>query len=154
MKKFRYWLIALVVVLDQAVKAYIRGRMYVGESLPVLKDIFHVTYVQNRGAAFNMMTGAESLLTVLPAALMIFGIWYMEKHKDEHWSLTLAICLIVAGGVGNLIDRLTRGFVTDMLDFRFWPVFNVADVAVCIGAGFLVIYTLFFYGKGKETNNE
>ena len=68
-------------------------------------------------------------------------------------SYTLSLCLIISGGLGNLIDRVFMGFVTDMFDFRIWPVFNVADIAVCLGAGFLILYTLAFYGKTSEANN-
>ena len=75
----------------------------------------------------------------------------MEKHKKEHWTLTLSLSLIIAGGIGNLIDRLSLGFVTDMLDFKIWsPVFNVADIGVCVGVGFLILYTLVFYGKTEK----
>ena len=69
---------------------------------------------------------------------------YMERHLTDHWSLPLSLCLIIGGGIGNLIDRIFLGFVTDMIDFRFFPVFNIADIAVCVGAGFLILYTLFF----------
>ena len=65
-------------------------------------------------------------------------------------ALVLSLCLIIAGGLGNLIDRIALGFVTDMFDFHFWPVFNVADISVCVGAGFLVLYTLVFYGKTEK----
>ncbi len=154
MIKLRYLLIAVIVLLDQIVKFAVRALMYIGESVPVLENVFHITYVQNRGAAFSMFSGARFILIILPAAAIFAAIWYMEKNKKEHWSLSLSLCLIIAGGLGNLIDRLFLGFVTDMFDFRIWPVFNIADIAVCVGAGFLILYTLAFYGKNDKKTED
>jgi signal peptidase II len=153
MSKIRYLLIVAIVLLDQITKFSVRGLMYIGESIPVIEDIFHITYVQNRGAAFSLFSGSGVMLIIIPIAALLLAIWYMEKHKGEHWTLTLSLCLIISGGLGNLIDRVFMGFVTDMFDFRIWPVFNVADIAVCLGAGFLILYTLAFYGKTSEANN-
>lgn len=153
MRKLRYLLIVGLIFLDQALKAFIRTSMYAGESIPVVKDIFHITYVQNTGAAFSIFAGARIMLIIIPAAAMAVGVWYMEKHLNEHWTLTLSLSLIIAGGLANLIDRIALGFVTDMFDFRVFPVFNIADIAVCVGAGFLMLYTLFFYGKIKQEDN-
>lgn len=153
MSKIRYLLIVVIVLLDQITKFSVRGLMYIGESIPVIEDIFHITYVQNRGAAFSLFSGSGVMLIIIPIAALSLAIWYMEKHKSEHWTLTLSLCLIISGGLGNLIDRVFMGFVTDMFDFRIWPVFNVADIAVCLGAGFLILYTLAFYGKTSEANN-
>lgn len=133
-----------IIVLDQIIKVLIRSTMYIGESVPVIKEVFHITYVQNRGGAFSILSGQGLILTVVPLAAIIFAIWYMEKHLNEHWSLFLSLSLIIGGGIGNLIDRILLGFVTDMIDFRFFPVFNIADIAVCVGAGFLILYTLIF----------
>lgn len=124
-----------------------------GQSLPVIEEVFHITYVQNRGAAFNMLTGQGLILIIVPAVAIAIAIWFMEKNLKEHWTLLSALVLIIAGGIGNLIDRSLMGFVTDMFDFRFWPVFNVADIAVCVGAGLLIFYTLIFSDK-KETGED
>ena len=154
MKKYRYLWIVGIILIDQIVKYIIRSAMYVGESIPVVRDVFHITYVQNRGAAFNMLDGQSLILTLVPAVAIIVAIWYMEKHLNEHWTLVLSLGLVISGGIGNLIDRTILGFVTDMLDFRFWPVFNVADIAVCVGAGFLILYTLLFYEEKEKNENE
>ena len=154
MKKYRYLWIVGIILIDQIVKYIIRSAMYIGESIPVVRDVFHITYVQNRGAAFNMLDGQSLILTLVPAVAIIVAIWYMEKHLNEHWTLILSLGLVISGGIGNLIDRTILGFVTDMLDFRFWPVFNVADIAVCVGAGFLILYTLLFYEEKEKNENE
>ena len=129
--------------------------MYIGQSIPVIKDIFHITYVQNRGAAFNMLDGKSLVLILIPAIAIAIGVWYMEKHLEEHWTLLVSLVLVIAGGIGNLIDRCFMGFVTDMFDFRIWPVFNIADIAVCVGAGLLILYTFAFYEEKEiEEDNE
>ena len=154
MVKFRYLLIAGIILLDQIVKFAVRELMYVGESIPVIENVFHLTYVQNKGAAFSLFSGSGFMLLVLPVIALAVAVWYMETHKDVHWTLPLSLSLIIAGGLGNLIDRLFLGYVTDMIDFKIWsPVFNIADIAVCVGAGFLILYTLAFYGKDGKIDN-
>lgn len=138
-----------ILALDQIVKAVVRIVMYVGESFPVIEDVFHITYVQNRGAAFSMFSGQWFVLILIPVVAMLAAVWYWKNHPDEHWTLDLALSLIISGGIGNLIDRVIFGYVTDMFDFRIWPVFNVADIAVCVGAGFLILYTICYYDKKK-----
>ncbi len=150
MVKFRYLLAAGIIIIDQIVKYAVRTFMYLGESIPIIEDVFHLTYVQNRGAAFSILSGSRIFLIAVPLIAIAVAIWYLERHKSAHWTLALSLCLIIAGGLGNLIDRITLGFVTDMFDFHFWPVFNVADISVCVGAGFLVLYTLVFYGKTEK----
>ena len=154
MKNNRYYWIAGIILLDQIVKLIVRSSMYIGQSIPVIKDIFHITYVQNRGAAFNMLDGKSLVLILVPAIAIAIGVWYMEKHLEEHWTLLVSLVLVIAGGIGNLIDRCFMGFVTDMFDFRIWPVFNIADIAVCVGAGLLILYTFALYEEKeiKEDN--
>ncbi len=150
MVKFRYLLAAGIIIIDQIVKYAVRTFMYLGESIPVIEDVFHLTYVQNRGAAFSILSGSRIFLIAVPLIAIAVAIWYLERHKSAHWTLALSLSMIIAGGLGNLIDRIALGFVTDMFDFHFWPVFNVADISVCVGAGFLVLYTLVFYGKTEK----
>ena len=154
MKKLRYLVIALVLIVDYVLKAYIRETMYAGQSFPVIKGIFSITYVQNRGAAFSIMEGQEMLLTLLPAAALVIAVIYMEKLRHEHWTMLLALQLIIAGGAGNLIDRVARGFVTDMFDFHFWPVFNIADIAIVTGCGFLILFMFKFDESAKKEKEE
>ncbi len=154
MKKSRYLWIVAIILFDQIVKYAIRSTMYVGQTIPILDDIFHITYVQNRGAAFNMLDGKSLILIMVPAVAICVAIWYMEKHLEEHWTLLVSLLLIISGGIGNLIDRCFMGFVTDMFDFRIWPVFNVADIAVCVGAGILILYTFAFYEEKENKEDE
>ncbi|MGL5650391.1 MAG: signal peptidase II [Paraclostridium sp.] len=114
-------------------------------SIPIIKDIFHLTYVENRGAAFGMFQNNQIIFVVVALAACIFGLYYLYK-KQLNLLGKSAIILIIAGAIGNLIDRVRLGFVVDYFDFRIvWNyVFNVADVFVVIGTILLCIYIIFF----------
>ncbi len=152
MRKAKYGVILLIILLDQAVKAAVRGSFDPGESRDLIGNIFSLTYVQNTGAAFSIFSGMKWLLVTVTVVAVAIGIWYMEKHRDQHWTLYLSLALTIGGGVSNLIDRIAFGFVTDMFDFHFWPVFNVADIAICTGCGILVIYILKYYSESKTAD--
>ncbi len=147
-------MILVIILFDQAVKAAVRSSFAIGESRDVIGKIFSLTYVQNTGAAFSMFSGMDWLLLAVPLIAIGIGIWYMEKHRDQHWTLYLSLALTIGGGVSNIIDRFAFGSVTDMFDFHFWPVFNVADIAICTGCGILVIYILKYYGKGGTSADD
>ena len=149
MKKIRYLVILGVLLTDHLVKLLVRSTMYCGQTIPVIGGIFSITYVQNRGAAFSLFTGRGKMIMVITVIALCIAVWYMEKHKNSHWTLLLSLELIIAGGVGNLIDRAVRGYVTDMFDMHFFPVFNVADIAICVGCGFLILY-MFVFDKPDE----
>ena len=149
MKKIRYLVILGVLLTDHLVKLLVRSTMYCGQTIPVIGGIFSITYVQNRGAAFSLFTGRGKMIMVITFIALCIAVWYMEKHKNSHWTLLLSLELIIAGGVGNIIDRAVRGYVTDMFDMHFFPVFNVADIAICVGCGFLILY-MFVFDKPDE----
>jgi len=153
MKRARYLLIAAILLLDQAVKYIVRAKMFVGQTIPLLEGVFHITYVQNTGAAFNMFEGMQTFLQTVPLVALVIAVWYMERHMAEHWTLAGSMILIISGGIGNLIDRFALNFVTDMFDFCLidFPVFNVADIAICVGCGLLMVYMFFFDSDLKRT---
>ncbi|MGN1413237.1 MAG: signal peptidase II [Anaerovoracaceae bacterium] len=153
MKKARYVLIVGILLVDQLVKYVVRSHMYVGESIPVIEDVFHLTYVRNTGAAFNLFEGMSLFLQIVTFFALLFAVWFMEKHLQRHWTLLLSMILIISGGAGNLIDRVLLGYVTDLFDFRFFPVFNVADIAICVGCFILVLYTFLFDRPAEEKEN-
>ncbi len=134
-----YCLLALLVVaLDQATKYYVVQNFYVGESVPVLANIFHWTFILNPGAAFGMLEGSRWLF-VLIALAVVGGVWFMRKGIAQSGSWACVGTALFAGGaVGNLIDRTLHGVVIDFFDFRIWPVFNVADIAICTGVGLII----------------
>lgn len=140
----KYSLLAAgIILVDQLTKLWIRLHMNVGESFNVLGEFFRITYVRNHGAAFSMLSGERLLLVMIPIVVVVGALWYFLRHKDKHWLFYTAWAMIIAGGIGNLIDRIAFGWVTDMLDFSiFPPVFNVADIGVTVGCGLFVLYTL------------
>jgi len=125
--------------------------MITGQSIPIIENLFYFTYIYNPGAAFGIMYGQRVVLTVITASLIIgILIFIYTKARKEHFLFPLSLAIICGGGLGNLIDRVRIGAVVDFFDVTFFsPIFNVADVFVCIGCGLLVIYMIFF-DKPKE----
>lgn len=152
----RLWcLISLTVItIDQAVKYFIRHSYELGESTKLIDGLFSVTYVRNHGAAFSIMSGERAVLTVIPLVVVALGVCYILRHPKEHFTMYLSGGLLTGGGFSNLIDRAMLGYVTDMFDLQFWPVFNVADIAIVAGCGILVVYILFYFDSKKRDNRE
>ncbi len=135
-----FFLISLFIVLsDQTVKFFIRNSMNIGDSIAVIKNIFHITYVTNYGASFGIMKGQTTLLIWFSIIIIGIMLFYYDRIQEKK-SLQIFSGLILAGTLSNLIDRLLFGFVIDFFDFRIWPVFNIGDSCICIGAVCLIIY--------------
>ena len=128
-----------VVLLDQIIKFFIRNSMNIGDSIPVINNIFHITYVTNFGAGFGIMKGKTTLLIWFSIIVIGIILFYYDKIQEKK-PLQIFLGLILGGTLSNLIDRLLFGFVIDFLDFRIWPVFNIGDSCICIGAAGLIIY--------------
>ncbi len=144
-------LIVAVMVLDRVVKIAVTTNMTPGESIPVLDPIFHITYVQNTGAAFSMLQGHPTLLIIIPGIVLAIGIIFVcAMAKSFNRIFLISVSLICGGGLGNLTDRIAQGYVTDMFDFRVFPVFNVADICVCVGCGLLVLYMIIDANRSKK----
>lgn len=145
-----YCVILLVIVFDQITKYLIRINMTLNQTIPIFDNIFHITYVRNYGAAFSILTGKQFfLIGATTVALISILVFIVIKKKHNHPMLSLSLSIIAGGGFGNLIDRIRLGYVVDFFDFRVFPIFNVADIFVCIGCGLLVIY-LFFVEPGAN----
>jgi len=126
-------IVFLVLTLDQISKFFITQNLQLNQSVPVINGIFYLTLVHNRGAAFGILKNQVPvfILTAVIAVALIFSALKNKKYKATY---ALSLALILAGALGNTLDRLLNGFVIDFLDFRVWPVFNVADSAITIGA--------------------
>ncbi len=141
-------IIALIVFIDQLTKYQIRENLELNASIPVINDIFHITYIQNRGAAFSLlMDKTEFLIAIQMLIVTAILVYLLKRRKKDHRLLLLSISLIAAGGIGNLIDRVINGYVVDFLDFRIWPIFNAADISVCVGCGLLISFVLLIEPK-------
>ena len=122
-----------IAALDQFAKALVVDRMALGESFPVLGSVLSLTRAHNTGAFFSLFASASGALTVIGVVLAVAVVawgWMAVKRQPE---LVAPLALILGGALGNLADRLARGQVVDFLDFHFWPVFNVADIALTLG---------------------
>lgn len=138
-------IIIALIVIDQISKYLALNNLAQIGSIPIIKDIFHLTYVENRGAAFGMFQDNQIIFIIVALFASIVGLYYLYKKK-LNWVGNLGIILIISGAIGNLIDRVRLGFVVDYFDFRFiWEyVFNVADIFVVVGTILLCIYIMFF----------
>jgi len=135
-------LVLLVLFLDQFSKFLSNSKLSLHQSVPVIKGIFYLSLVHNRGAAFGMFK--NQTFVFIATALFAIVLIYFSLKKNKRISLySLSLGLILAGAVGNLIDRLRFGYVIDFLDFRVWPVFNIADSAITVGA-ILLGWTMLF----------
>lgn len=151
-----YGLLCLALIaLDQWTKWLVTSSMELGESIPVIENVFHLTYVQNTGAAFSILEGKQWLLLGVTGLLLAAIIVYVVWKRPQGRMLLLSLSMIVAGGVGNLMDRLRLGYVVDFFDARIirFAVFNVADIFVVCGTILLAVWFLFFEGK-KEARGE
>jgi signal peptidase II len=117
-----------------------------GMSMPVVDGVFHITYVLNPGAAFGLLPNQRALFIAAAVLLLAFLLGLLKYVKKQPLCLQTGASLIAGGAMGNLIDRIRMGEVVDFLDFRVWPVFNIADAAICIGAG-CVLWSMM---KNKE----
>lgn len=128
----------LVIIFDQLTKYYVVSNFYLGESVPVIENIFNWTYILNPGAAFGMFEGSRWFFVVIAIGVLV-GIWYMKDEINEGgWMMQYGAALFGGGAIGNLIDRARSGLVIDFFDFRIWPVFNVADIAICVGVAMIL----------------
>lgn len=143
-------IIILMLGLDQVSKWLVRDAMDLGQSIPIISSLMSLTYIENRGAAFGIMAGGRVLFIALTFLLLAFLLWYRHQNKHQSFLLEMSTGLIIAGALGNLIDRILKGSVTDFIDFHFFPIFNVADIAVTCGVFLMAVF--IFKDENKSTN--
>lgn len=148
-------LIIILIALDQISKIEVQQMLIGRPSLPIIEGVFHLTYVENRGAAFGLMQGKQIFFTIVAIIVIIVGLICIYK-KNYGKLINISISMVIAGSVGNLIDRLKLGYVIDFLDFRFiWNyVFNLADVFVIIGTLTLCIAIIIRDSKEIKKNKD
>lgn len=139
----------IILVIDLATKYWAYNYLQDVGSIPVIENIFHLTYVENRGAAFGILQDQRWIFIVATVATLIFILWYLRQMDPEIRILKIGLNLILVGAIGNLIDRVYLGFVVDFIDFRIWPVWNVADMAIVVGT-IITIGIIIFYEKAIE----
>ncbi len=144
-------IIVLLIVLDQIIKYWALNFLKEIGSIPVIENIFNLTYVENRGAAFGMLQNNQTIFIVVAALASCYGLYYLHTKKVSNIG-KIGILLIISGAIGNLIDRVRLGFVVDYLDFHIiWSyVFNLADCFVVVGTVLLCAYILFNEEEDKK----
>ena len=132
-----------IVVLDQVVKFLVTHEMFPGMSIPVIQDVFHITFVLNPGAAFGILAHQRSFFIVMGIVIAILGGLFSPYIRRQCRIFRCGTALLLGGALGNLIDRVRFGHVIDFFDFRIWPVFNIADIAIVVGVA-AIIYAILF----------
>lgn len=140
-----------VVALDQATKWIVMLNMELGESIPLIRNIFHFTYIRNPGASFGSFSNNRWVFMIISTVMITAIIFYLVKYRPAQKLIYIPAAMVAGGGLGNMIDRLFygegfgNGTVVDFLDFCAFPnlwywIFNIADAFVCVGAAILFVY--------------
>ena len=145
----------VILVLDQATKLYVDANFRLHESVPVIDNVFHLTYVRNKGAAFGILSDSAVRIPFfigVSIVAMLGILWYIRRIRSDQKLALAALSLIFSGAFGNLIDRIRLGEVIDFLDVFWrhyhWPAFNIADSAITVGV------TLLFIDMWLEDRNK
>jgi signal peptidase II len=125
------------IAADQLTKRLVSGRLMLDEDIHVLGPL-SIHHVQNSGIAFGLFSSATSLVIVLTALAVAWMLWFFARSGARHPILPVALGLVIGGSASNLVDRVRLGHVTDFLDLRFWPAFNLADSFIVVGVGVLL----------------
>ena len=136
--------ISLILLIDQFTKAVVSSKLSLGESIPIIKGILHITFVKNTGAAFGLFKNSTYFfIAVSIIAVIMIEIIIVKAIRNgkllENFLRNFSLILIMAGALGNLMDRVNLRYVIDFIDFRIWPVFNIADSAITIGTALLIL---------------
>ncbi|WKL02997.1 signal peptidase II [Paenibacillus amylolyticus] len=143
-----YYILAFIVfLLDQGTKYLIATWMELKEEIPVIGNFFVITSHRNSGAAFGILQDQRWFFIVVTLIVVVALIWYLQKVKDTlHKLLPVALSLVLGGAIGNFLDRALTGEVVDFVQLNFgsytFPIFNIADSAICIGVGLIIVETL------------
>lgn len=142
-----YFVIAIaIVIIDQVTKYYAQSYLQAIHTIPIIQDIFHLTYARNTGAAFSILRNKQLFLIIMTSIVTLVLILYLFKNrKDPSILLKISIAFIIGGAIGNLIDRIRFNYVIDFfyLVIINYPIFNVADIFVVVGA-ILIGYGVIF----------
>lgn len=132
-----------ITLLDQVSKIWVQRNMDLMESIPVIKGIFHLTYIHNPDSAFGLLKFPNTVFVIVGIVVIIFIVFILRKKiAQKNRMVFFSLMFILGGSLGNMIDRLRVGSVIDFLDFRIWPIFNIADSALNIGLFLLIVHFL------------
>jgi signal peptidase II len=153
MQFFYLFITFIVVMADQILKSYIAATYHIGEIHQIIPAILSFTYVQNNGAAWNILTGQMVFFYIISSFAIIVCIYFLFKNKYNSKTFNWGIALVLGGIIGNLIDRIHLKYVIDMIqvDFIQFNIFNIADAAITIGIILVFLYLLFI-DEGEQKN--
>ncbi len=140
--KWRYYffgIAGIVLILDQVTKYLVGLTLLPYRSVPIIKGILHLTYIRNTGAAFGLFAGFRIPLIIVGIVVSAIVVYFHFRASPKNYFIQGPLALILGGSLGNLADRIFRSYVVDFIDFRFWPAFNIADVAVNLGIVLLIV---------------
>lgn len=140
-------IVVLVLSIDLISKSIIQSNIDLHRQIYIIKNFFYITYTKNTGAGWSILKGQQVLLSLIALLVIIFIIVWLFRNKDEKKIVRFSVCLILAGAIGNLIDRVMLGYVRDFIGFIIFgydfPIFNVADMALSIGVAILFLFAFF-----------
>ncbi len=141
--------IFIIAILDQTAKLFAAGLLPSVKTVPLIENVFHLTYVENTGAGFGVFSGYTWLLTALTVLVILAVVIYMTVKRPKNKMFVTALTFMMGGAVGNVVDRIRLGYVIDFFDFRLinFPVFNVADCFITVGAVLFAVYVIFLSDK-------
>lgn len=148
-----FWMIIIVVVfLDQISKFFVQSSCVLNQTVPFISGIFDITYIHNYGAAFSILQNKQTFLIVFTSIAMLAIVIYFIREKSVLLTAEIiALAFIVGGGIGNLVNRIFYGYVVDFLNIYILPVFNIADMSVCIGSALLVYSVIILEPRHEKT---
>ena len=145
-----------VAFFDQLTKHWVMQTLPLGDPYPVIQGFFDLTHVRNTGAAWGILGGQNTALTLLSMVMLLVMVIFRRSFLSDTWDHRVALGLMIGGILGNLFDRMRLGWVVDFLDFHVggyhWPAFNIADAAICIGVGIYVLSALWAHGHPLNGN--
>ncbi len=129
------------IAVDQITKLIVASNMQLNDTLPIIKNVLHITYIKNEGAAFGMLSNHRWIFMSVSAVAIVALCVYLFRFSKDTRLMKTGMALIISGGIGNMIDRIFLGYVVDMIDFRLinFYIFNVADACVSVGAAVLIL---------------
>ena len=145
MRKWHTAAILFVVMVDRFVKIWAGKALKQVFTLPLWEGVFHMTYTENRGAAFGLLQGQQALFFIITIPMTLVLLWLLYFRMPKSKGCGIGLALVLGGALGNFFDRIVYGYVVDMFDFRLinFAIFNVADMGICIGAAiFLLFYII------------
>ena len=148
-------IIVAILVVDLVTKYVFDATLEFGESKTIIPYLFNFKLIHNVGAAWGILAGKQVFLIVISFVFLAIFIFYYIKEKNKTWLMNISFGFLIGGCVGNLFDRLFIGYVRDFIQFAFWqsfPVFNFADIFLCVGVVLFAIYLILYFIKNKKSS--